>query len=426
LADLSWAVHITYYAFLFSLPFATIGFGSGSSITKTMGYLFIMTTVLKPRICYGRLDKALWFFASYLVIYVLTGVLTIFSLPEPDSSELLAGFRTVFGTLVQLLVLFWVSSNLLTDSRVARASLFAFAAGCMLLGVIQSLGYTGEVQGPDERVAAFGTNPNLIGHFLVLGFVILVGLAYGQANRNRTARACFWLFSAVLFVPIMRTGSRGAVLALVAGCSVFVLHRASLFQRVKLGTIGVAGIVLLVFALFTVETMRTRWERTLFEGDTTGRDEMNAQAELMIAEKPFFGWGPIYHQVELGRRVGYHVARDFHNLYFHMVTEVGLLGSIPFFLGVLVCFRSAWRARNTSQGILPLAMLTTMLVIGLSGSALGERTLWLAFSYTAASTAYPIARRRALSFEALKLHRAHPYTSQPVLSNPSHYQRRSV
>jgi O-antigen ligase len=409
------------------MPFMIFELGvAGSSIPKTLGYVFMMTTLLKPRLCYGRLDRAIWFFASYLVMYVLVALRTFLILPEPDRSNLLISVTAGFQTIVQLLVLFWVSSNLLADNRVARAALFAFAAGCILLGVIQSLGYTGGVESPEGRIAAFGTNPNLIGGFLVLGLVTLIGLAYGQANMNRKARVCFWFFSALLFIAIMRTGSRGAVLALVAGCGVFMLHRASLSQRIKVWVLVVVGLVLLVIASFTVDTMRTRWERTFSEGDTAGRDEMNAEAEDMIAEKPFFGWGPAYHQVELGRRVGYPGARDFHNLYFHLFTEVGLLGSIPFFLGVFVCFRSAWRARKTSQGILPLAMLTSMLAAGVSASTLFERTTWLAFAYTAASATYPIVGRKAASLEAIKHLRRHPGTSPRVLSNPSHYRRRSV
>src|SRR5262249_46072188 len=103
--------------------------------------------------------------------------------------------------------------------------------------------------------------------------------------------------------------------------------------------------------------------------------------------------------------------------------EVGLVGSIPFFLGVLVCFRSAWRARKTSQGILPLAMLISVLVMNISGTLIAERTLWFTFAYIAASGTYPIVGRQSLSFEAVKLRRVRPGTSQPVLSRASHYQR---
>lgn len=427
LADLSWAIHITYYAFVFSLPFLIFELGfAGSSIPRTLGYLFMMTTVLKPSICYKRLDKAILFFVGYLVIFVWIGLVTILSLPEPDSSNLLSALIGVSQTLVQVIVLFWVSSNLLTDSRVARASLSTFVAGCILLGIIQFLGFTGGVESSEGRVAAFGTNPNLVGGYLALGLVTLVGLAYGQANMNRRARACLWLFSTVLLIGVLRTGSRGAVLDLLAGCGVFLLHRASLSQRVKLWALVVLAASALVIGLFTVDTMRVRWERTLSDGDTSGRDGINAAARDMIAERPLFGWGPVVNRNELGRRFRGTDLIDAHNTYFHLLTEVGVLGSIPFFLGVFFCLRSAWKARKTSQGILPLAILTSLLAAGTSATIVTERVVWLFFAYAAASATYPIVDRKALSFETIKLRRAHPGISQPILSSPSRYQRRSV
>src|SRR5262245_34265039 len=101
LADLSWAVHITYYAFIFSMPFMIFELGFGSSIPKTLGYLFMMTTALKPRLCYRRLDRAVWFFAAYLVVFVVIGLRTILTLSElEDTSSLMTSFIGVFQTLV--------------------------------------------------------------------------------------------------------------------------------------------------------------------------------------------------------------------------------------------------------------------------------------------------------------------------------------
>src|SRR5262249_49913700 len=104
LADLSWLVHITYYAFIFSMPFMIFDLGfEGSSPPRTLGYLFMMTTTLKPRICYRRPDKAIWFFAGYFLVFVVIGLRTIVTLPEPeDTSSLMTSFIGVFGTLVQL------------------------------------------------------------------------------------------------------------------------------------------------------------------------------------------------------------------------------------------------------------------------------------------------------------------------------------
>jgi len=177
-----------------------------------------------------------------------------------------------------------------------------------------------------------------------------------------------------------------------------------------------------VIGSFEVDALRARWERTFVEGDTAGRDEIYARAEMMVLEKPFFGWGPVYNEFELARRLDFpRPLRDFHNLYFHMLTEVGLLGSIPFFIGVLVCVNYAWRARKTTQGILPLALLTSTLTMGLGGTTLTDRILWLVFAYCAASQTYPVLAPAAS--ESVKLDRRRLHTSRPVLSNVIHYQK---
>src|SRR5688572_21825950 len=58
-------IQVTFFAFIFSLPFETadIGIGYGSlSLSKVIGYLFLLSTLLQPRICYQRFPSACgWF-----------------------------------------------------------------------------------------------------------------------------------------------------------------------------------------------------------------------------------------------------------------------------------------------------------------------------------------------------------------------------
>src|SRR5262245_14759282 len=101
-------VRCLYYAFVFSLPFeaADIGIGSGNlTLAKILGYIFIASTVLQPRSCYRLPPKPFWCFATYLFIYVNWGFLQ-----QPEFTVQI--FMQLF-TLVQMVVLFWVSYNLM-------------------------------------------------------------------------------------------------------------------------------------------------------------------------------------------------------------------------------------------------------------------------------------------------------------------------
>jgi len=109
----------------------------------------------------------------------------------------------------------------------------------------------------------------------------------------------------------------------------------------------------------------------------------------MILEKPVIGWGPENNQYELSLREGnrfYNRARrDTHNIIFETLTATGVLGTLAFCLGILICFRAAWRARHGGEGILPFALMVSVLVANMSGNWMASKLLWLSFAYAIAS-----------------------------------------
>src|SRR5262249_4323972 len=149
---------------------------------------------------------------------------------------------------------------------------------------------------------------------LALGLLSLVGLAYGQRNVATKIRVLCWLTGPLLLISIVRTGSRGNLLALVLALFALVMKPHSLRQNLKAGLMVLLAFITLALASYQIEFIRERWERTYEEGDIAGRDEIYAAAWDMFLEKPVFGWGPVNHLYELGSRLGLTV-RDPHNTY---------------------------------------------------------------------------------------------------------------
>ena len=54
-------------------------------------------------------------------------------------------------------------------------------------------------------------------------------------------------------------------------------------------------------------------------------------------------------------------ARDAHNLLLHLLLEGGIVGTLPFLVGLWLCGQSAWKARSKPLGLLPLALFCAML-----------------------------------------------------------------
>ena len=132
------------------------------------------------------------------------------------------------------------------------------------------------------------------------------------------------------------------------------------------------------------EAVRVRWEKTFYDENLAGRDKIYSAAIGMILESPLIGWGPINHNWELGPRVG-HPLRDEHNVYLWILAEVGLVGAIPFFIALWLCWRSAWGVRNGVQGIFPVMMVLFIFTAGMSGTNHNRKYYWVILSHALAA-----------------------------------------
>jgi len=123
---------LSFCLFVFSLPFQDITLGENLTISRLTGYLLMLATITRPRICLSRPPGALWWFTLYLLSY---GLLTI---PLEEKYQALAIGR-IFS-FAQLLVLFWISHNLLYHEQVLDGFLGALVASTATLAALQLTG----------------------------------------------------------------------------------------------------------------------------------------------------------------------------------------------------------------------------------------------------------------------------------------------
>ena len=96
----------------------------------------------------------------------------------------------------------------------------------------------------------------------------------------------------------------------------------------------------------------------------------------MFLDRPIMGWGHEVNTIELGLRLGDR-PRDTHNTYLWVLTEEGLAGGLPYFAGLALCARAAWRGRRSAYGLIPLSLLSTVLVVSLSLTWQYRKVNWL-------------------------------------------------
>ena len=236
-------------------------------------------------------------------------------------------------------------------------------------------------------MTAAGFNPNEFGMIIALATVALIGLGLDKTLRSTRVRVTFVAMCLPLLTALVRTGSRNGILIFLVGVALYPLpYRRSKRKMTAImwAAISVIGIIVMVVR---DPIALSRWQRTYESGDTAGRDKIFTASAAMISEKPFFGWQPIVFNYELGPRVG-KLRRDAHNLYLHLLMEVGLLGTLPFLVGLWCCARAAWEARAGNLGLLPLVLIVALLVGNMAGTHLARKLFWLILALSLASRAF--------------------------------------
>jgi O-antigen ligase len=215
--------------------------------------------------------------------------------------------------------------------------------------------------------------------------VILIGAAR-EIKTRPWAKALLIATVLPLLALLVRTGSRSGLVAFGVGFCACLLpsrgrsgHGFSVILLVLV--VGAASLYLALRYPLVVERFQEG-----YAGNLAGRQMIIPASLEMISERPVFGWQPIAFWEELGRRVGrIWGVRDAHNLFFHLLLEVGILGAVPFLIGVWLCVAGAWRARNGKFGNLPFALLAMTLIANLSHTYLLRKPQWIVLAFAVAA-----------------------------------------
>ena len=366
-------VRMALYFFVFSIPFemptrTTLPI----EIPTLVGVIFLLATFIQPSVTYRRIPGALLWFVAYLWMFGLSTLVN-----RGDHHQLIL---IQFLSHLELLFILWAGANLLRDRKVMRGTLLTLAfavavrAGMQIAGIATTATplWTGGV-----RMTVFGQNPNLSAIILSAGLVTLL---------NLRPRLLAWPLAAMIGLAIVQTGSRGGLACAVVGMLALLWQGRTAWVRVRSVLVGLVALGLLAFGAFQSEMFRTRVTAASV-GSLAGRELIYPATIEMISERPLLGWGPTENQYEIAKRMGEEKKerRDAHNIVLELLSATGVLGAIPFLIGLGLCVVSAWRARRGAFHMLPFALLVTVLTGTVSGTWIASKILWLAFAIALAT-----------------------------------------
>ena len=362
-----------FYLMVASFNFEMPDWG-GWEIPAMTAALFLASTPLALRACYGRIPAALVWFAGFLWVFAVSSLL--------HGWVNFGDVRHYVIVLVEAFLVCWVSLNLFSRVAVGVTALWCFVISALARSVLPMIGvgrtsyvvWTG-----GERVTAFGQNANFSAILLSAGLVTLVGLTYGRRGTSRAMRLAAWPMGAFIGAAIIETGSRGGLLALAGGLVALMFTAGgNLKARLRNGLVTVLALGLLTYAAFTATVMKNRLEATAESGTLAGREQLWPSLVDMALEKPWAGWGPINNQYEVAARTTDMARehRDAHNLLLELFTALGLAGAVPFLIGLGICVVGAWRGRTSPYGIVPFALIALFLVANVSTNLVAYKPFW--------------------------------------------------
>jgi O-antigen ligase len=363
-------IRVGFALFVASIPLESVLGRDELSLSRVVGSaFFVLALLVQPGVCFRRPPAAFWYFVFFFAVLVIGGYVKGFIFEGAQ-------------TLAQLLILLWVASNLLRYQEVFVGTLYTFVASCIVLSILLFAGITTEAG--MGRVSALGEDPNSLGAVLSLGLLAVLGLGYGRHTGGRLAKVAAWLCFGIIGLGVIRTGSRGSLVALACGVGVLVLRRGSAWLRFRNMLVVATALAVLLVMASSWEASRRRWLATFERGTLSGREEIYPLAWGMFLERPIMGWGIGGNIRELGTRTRVGL-RDTHNLYLWILTEDGVIGAIPYFLGLWLCFRAAWRSRKLSYGLVPLALLSAVLIVNMDVTWQYRKLHWLVLALALAS-----------------------------------------
>lgn len=366
-------------AFAFILP-SDLRLSGDRSLAMRLGYacllLGIAGVMKRKSIVLPRLGHWL------LLGFVAWSALTLAWAHFPDAAQYqILRYSIMFAVTAIIPQYAW-------DDRVRARLMDAYLAGCYFGIIGTGINFaTGRTYAPGGTVDldqmqgrySFGTDPN----YLALALVIGVPLALYRSGKVKAGwqKAFTLLYVPAAMIGVVLTGSRGAMVALVALLVAYALFSNSRTRMLLLVGVGACVVFGAVFPTQISDRFATIPDQLRY-GTLSDRRELWDRGTAIAEEYPLQGIGA-------GAAAG---ALDIaaHNTPLELMMEGGAVSLLLFYGAVLLGFKQAWRGGHQELVAL-IGAWSAWFVGGMSLSWETETVTWflfaLLFSAGAARTA---------------------------------------
>lgn len=276
---------------------------------------------------------------------------------------------------------FWVYFHLFTvyviyDGK-NRDAIFLF----FLVGTIISLAYSfyiAAMTADDYRAAGFYSHALTYGNVMAILFIAALGFAFFTLPSEKRSRFLVLLAIAVTFACVLKSGSRGSILAMFFTSFAMIIYRYKA-KGVAVTIAVIISIAVLVAAVPSASGRFSRIGKELESGSSTTsvgtRLVLWEASTKAIMSKPLFGYGKGNFREVIAPTLDVPVASmaHAHNSYIHYTFTNGFLGLVMLFmfLGALLRHMSRMSEYNPYAKTAVFVLIAFMLE-GLTENNFGD------------------------------------------------------
>lgn len=328
----------------------------------------------------------------FLLTYAFGTAFVLWLFVSNPNAALSSGRGIALLTYFQLLVLLWLSGELLNDVSRNRSIMWIYVVSCLISAFVAiqdtTLGATFDTEG---RSGLGGINSSA--RQFAVALVILFFLRSGLKRYIQRGLIVFtWAAQLLLLYGIATTGSRTGILIVAIGVFVILLAPTS---KIRPQRIIMPGIIIFTIYFAVPSTYWDSLWNSIFPaieegGDTVGtRYELWNTAMRMVMDKPITGVGinqfipnVVRYSDPLSSTV---VVIGAHSIYFSVIAETGMIG-FTLFIGMLAsslfyALRAAYAMRDNEQNsLLAFTWFATLIIIlvgGITKQDQYDKLLWL-------------------------------------------------
>lgn len=286
---------------------------------------------------------------------------------------------------LQIFILFIILLDLAQDRRAFPILWGSVVAAAVFLALLALLGGTEMARG---RSGYEEINLNSQAYLFTLGLMTLIWLL-----MEKLRALTFWHLLAgfacvaLLLLAILKTGSRGAFLSMVAGLVLLLWLGARKRNALAYAYLLPPLCLLVVWQVLTNDLVVERLFNTVAGQEDNSRLVIWSWTGYLLAQQPWIGHGPDFMHL-LGSYYQAGTVRNTHNSYLQVLLAFGI-PSFVCWLGLLgsVLWR-CWSVRSTPVGALFISVMAVTLMFGMTSDLAFNRFFWVTMALAANVGAY--------------------------------------